>query len=134
MQNIWDATDAIEGADSSSLVKNFNLCDAGALEPQKSSLFLYGLEGLPQLNYPYQIGNMPAWPVKAVCGMLRDGNENDDLLAAAASVTALALSYSLTGDCLEAFVEGPGNIPGDGPGSDSWGWQSCTATLHQFSR
>ena len=28
---------------------------------------------------------------------------------------------------------GPGGVPGDGPGPDSWGWQSCTENLHQFS-
>ena len=45
----------------------------------------------------------------------------------------MALSYSLAGECLKAFDEGPGNVPGDGPGAGPWGWQSCTETLHQFS-
>mmetsp|Transcript_17328 Transcript_17328/g.21059 ORF Transcript_17328/g.21059 Transcript_17328/m.21059 type:complete len:169 (+) Transcript_17328:208-714(+) len=29
--------------------------------------------------------------------------------------------------------EGPGNIPGDGPGLGSWGYQSCSENLHLFS-
>jgi len=36
-------------------------------------------------------------------------------------------------NCMPTLVEGPGGVPGDGPGSDSWGYQSCTETLHQFS-
>jgi len=72
---IYEATDEIEGADIDTLVTTFNVCDKSALAPAASSLFLYGLEGLPQLNYPYQISDMPGWPVKAVCGMLKDGKE-----------------------------------------------------------
>jgi|EP01047_Picozoa_sp_COSAG01_P052951 hypothetical protein len=35
---------------------------------------------------------------------------------------------------MAALAEGPGEVPGDGPGDDSnWGWQSCTENLHQFS-
>ena len=35
--------------------------------------------------------------------------------------------------CFPALVEGPGGVPGDGPGPDSWGYQSCTENLHEFS-
>lgn len=105
LSNIWDATDAIEERDVEELVEAFNVCDGTALLPDKSSLFLYGLEGLPQLNYPYQIGDMPGWPVKKVCEILRGAKEGGDVLGAAAEVTAMALGYSLQGDCLPAFEE-----------------------------
>lgn len=36
-------------------------------------------------------------------------------------------------NCLPTLSDGPGGIPGDGPGPGSWGYQSCTETLHQFS-
>ena len=130
LEDIWAATDAIEAATTGDLLSKFNFCDATSLTPSKSSMFIYSLEGLAQLNYPYQIGEMPAWPVAAVCEMLAaDG----DMLDNAAKVTGLALGYDLAGDCLPFFEEGPGNIPGDGPGLTAWGYQSCTEALHEFS-
>ena len=37
--------------------------------------------------------------------------------------------------CFPTLPEGPGEVPGDGPGDDSaWGWQSCTENLHQVTR
>ena len=35
--------------------------------------------------------------------------------------------------CIGYDVGGPGNTPGDGPSGSSWGYQSCTETLHAFS-
>ena len=48
-------------------------------------------------------------------------------------MTSIALSYPLTGSCYPTLEEGPGNVPGDGPGAGAWGYQSCTETLHLFS-
>ena len=132
LQAIWDATDVINSAPQETLVEAFNLCDATGLgNTSHSDLFLYGLEGLPQMNYPYQIGSMPAWPVDAVCQILLDNTS--DPVTAAATATSIALSYPLTGDCYPTLDEGPGNVPGDGPGAGPWGYQSCTETLHLFS-
>eukprot|EP00729_Bicosta_minor_P019693 gene19693-2216_t len=55
-----------------------------------------------------------------------------ELVAAAAKITDMAFGYDGK-TCIPDFVEGPGGVPGDGPGPDSWGWQSCTENLHQFS-
>jgi lysosomal Pro-X carboxypeptidase len=131
LEAIWEATDAIEAASEQELLAAFNYCDADVLAPGKSSMFLYGLEGLPQQNYPYEIGDMPAWPVAATCAVLTGGD--GDILSRAAAAGALSGGYSLTGDCLAAFPEGPGNVPGDGPGLTAWGYQSCTEALHEFS-
>lgn len=133
MSKIWEATEIINSGNSEDLTKTFNLCDATGLGPNsQSELFLYGLEGLPQLNYPYAINDMPGWPVQSACDILTSSS-SDTLIEAAAKVTGMALSYDLKGDCFETLDEGPGNVPGDGPGSGPWGYQSCTETLHLFN-
>lgn len=133
LSKIWDATDAINAANTEILVSAFNVCDASGLGPAKPDLFLYGLEGLCQQNYPYRIGDMPAWPVSKACDMLLSA-EDGALIDAAAAVTGMALGYDVTaGSCFQTLVEGPGGVPGDGPGQDSWGYQSCTETVHEFS-
>jgi lysosomal Pro-X carboxypeptidase len=116
----------------SRILETFNFCDESALLPRPSSIFIYGLEGLPQQNYPYPVGQLPAWPVHAVCNNLL-ANTTIDLLQRAAQVTALSMGYLLDGTCFKTPLEGPGNVPGDGPGKGSWGYQSCTETLHTFS-
>ena len=134
LEAISDATDAIEEvADNSVLLDVFNFCDESSLKPYKSSIFTYGLEGLPQGNYPYKIGNRPAWPVQYVCNIMVD--TSIPLLQRAAKATAITMGYALEkrDTCLLTPEEGPGNIPGDGPGKGSWGYQSCTETLHVFS-
>ena len=110
----------------------FNVC-----EPPNaytfSELFVYALESLPQLDYPYQIGSLPAWPVKAACAdLVGAGDDQAALLGAAAKISKAALNGNAK-TCMKTLVEGPGGVPGDGPGPDSWGWQSCTENLHQFS-
>eukprot|EP00547_Thalassionema_nitzschioides_P013132 CAMPEP_0194256392 /NCGR_PEP_ID=MMETSP0158-20130606/36557_1 /TAXON_ID=33649 /ORGANISM="Thalassionema nitzschioides, Strain L26-B" /LENGTH=71 /DNA_ID=CAMNT_0038995057 /DNA_START=156 /DNA_END=368 /DNA_ORIENTATION=+ len=60
-------------------------------------------------------------------------NASLHLLHRAAEVTAISMGYKLDGPCFSTPDEGPGNIPGDGPGRGSWGYQSCTETLHTFS-
>jgi len=128
------AVDAINGAAEEEVARVFNVCDTTALGPTlKSDLFTYALEALPQQNYPYAIGKMPPLPVSRVCESLTAASGAGSLLAAAANVTRLGLG-SDAGACVPVQdVGGPGNTPGDGPGTGSWGWQSCTETLHKFS-
>lgn len=137
-------TNAIEKTPTEELVSAFNLCEASGLGPHKSDLYLYGLEGLCQVNYPYAIGDTPAWPVNVVCSTLVSAYEscppeseldarNTCLIKAGAEVTNLTLGISSSDQCFPTLPEGPGNIPGDGPGKTSWGYQSCTETLHKFS-
>jgi lysosomal Pro-X carboxypeptidase len=137
LQAIWDAAELMDTMGNSSgnrtmIMETFNFCDKSALLPNPSAIFMYGLEGLPQQNYPYPVGNNPAWPVQAVCGILTN-NTADNLIQRAAQATALTMGYSLDKTCLETPEEGPGNVPGDGPGLGSWGYQSCTETCHTFS-
>jgi lysosomal Pro-X carboxypeptidase len=138
LEAVWDASDLIDsmGIDPTNrtrIMTTFNFCDDSALSQSPSSIFIYGLEGLPQQNYPYAIGNRPAWPVQAVCEIMTSKDSSDSLLERAAQATALSMGYTLNGECLATPVEGPGNVPGDGPGRGSWGYQSCTETLHTFS-
>lgn len=133
--------DAIEMTAIDDLVTMFNLCDESGLGPHKSDLYLYGLEGLCQVNYPYQIGDTPAWPVNSACQTLvtaynscpKDSSRVACLVSAGASVTNMTLGIFSSSECFKTLEEGPGNIPGDGPGLTSWGYQSCTETLHEFS-
>jgi lysosomal Pro-X carboxypeptidase len=98
-------------------------------------------EGMCQANYPYQIGDTPAWPVNVACQTLvtalntcsDDSSRDSCLVQAAASVTNMTLGTAASSSCFATLPEGPGNIPGDGPGLTSWGYQSCTETLHEFS-
>jgi hypothetical protein len=73
-----------------------------------------------------------------------DGSDASALVAAAANVTQMALGYGSSGNadaddddaaaaCFPTLAAGPGGVPGDGPGPDAWGYQSCTETLHGFS-
>lgn len=98
-------------------------------------------EGLCQVNYPYQIGDTPAWPVNDACQTLvkaydtcaEDSARQSCLVEAAVTVSEMTLGVSRTGSCFPTLEEGPGNVPGDGPGLTAWGYQSCTETLHKFS-
>ena len=103
------------------LKKRLRLCDGAALGADHATLFQYALEGLPQQNYA------PLWPVRATCETLVHAT---DRVAAAEAIIMATLG---NGTCVEVPAEGPGGVPGDGPGVGSWGFQSCTETLHQFS-
>jgi len=133
---IQAAKQAIEAAPTEELLKVFHFCDERALGPSKTSTFTYALEGLPQQDYPYAIGSMPAKPVSYACQLLVKGlnaKDSDSMLSAAASVVGMAFGYDGS-SCMQDYgIGGPGNTPGDGPGLGSWGWQSCTETLHRFS-
>jgi lysosomal Pro-X carboxypeptidase len=159
---IHSAAAAVDAADAdAALLGAFGVCEASGLGPtSQSDLFLYALEGLPQMDYPYEVGGLPAWPVNASCATLvaaleaaeqqqqhhrggegfgRVGASGDSLLvAAAANVTRMALGIDAADDgCMATLDEGPGGIPGDGPApqcvDDAWCYQSCTETLHAFS-
>lgn len=133
MPAIQAAKKLIEDTEDAELVKTFHTCDATALGQNKSDFFTYALEGLPQQDYPYAIGSMPANPVNYSCNLLVKSMDNPKaLLAAAGSISDLAQGYDGS-SCIPYNVGGPGNTPGDGPGLNSWGWQSCTETLHAFS-
>uniref|UniRef100_A0A7S2STF0 Prolylcarboxypeptidase n=2 Tax=Rhizochromulina marina TaxID=1034831 RepID=A0A7S2STF0_9STRA len=136
MDAIHAASAAVNEAPTDEVVEAFHVCDAAALGPSsQSDLFAYALESLPQLDYPYAVGGLPAWPVNASCSVLVQAyasGASSSLVFAAASITKLALDIDDSGACLEA-MEGPGGIPGDGPGPGNWGYQSCTETLHEFS-
>ena len=125
---------ALNAAPAAALVDLFKLCDAAALGPTaQSNLFQYALESLPQLDYPHAVGAIPAWPVNRTCALLLAADADGDRLAAAAEVTKIVLGTGSPDKCFAALVEGPGGVPGDGPGPDSWGYQSCTENLHEFS-
>jgi len=129
MSSIRSAIDAIESAGTDELVEAFALCEASGLGPtSKSDLFVYALESMPQLNYP------PEWPVQRTCALLSD-TKRENLIAVAANITLNALGFDRNENtCMPTLEEGPGSIPGDGPGGVSaWSFQSCVETLHEFS-
>lgn len=106
----------------------FGVCEPQGLGPSDpAQLFQYALESLPQLDYQYSVDSRPANPVATACALL----SSVEPLAAAANVTRMVLGC--IDGCIETLPEGPGGVPGDGPGPGSWGKQSCTQTLHRFS-
>ena len=122
------AAAAVEAAaPDAALLALFGVCEASGLGPDRQSdLFYYALEGLPQMNYPYAIDAMPAWPVNASCAVLVDayagggagggGNANASrLVEAAANVTRMGLGLPAPGEgaaCMATLDEGPGGVPG----------------------
>ena len=125
--------DLIEKAKDDENVRAFNACKV----PKSytfSELFIYALESLPQLDYPYAIGVTAGVAREAdVRRLVAAADGGDDMLYnVAAKFTQVALNANATA-CMKELVEGPGGVPGDGPGPDSWGYQSCTENLHQFS-
>eukprot|EP00615_Pteridomonas_danica_P000926 CAMPEP_0114356294 /NCGR_PEP_ID=MMETSP0101-20121206/20855_1 /TAXON_ID=38822 ORGANISM="Pteridomonas danica, Strain PT" /NCGR_SAMPLE_ID=MMETSP0101 /ASSEMBLY_ACC=CAM_ASM_000211 /LENGTH=549 /DNA_ID=CAMNT_0001498657 /DNA_START=28 /DNA_END=1677 /DNA_ORIENTATION=+ len=134
---IQTSIDVINKASIEDVMESFNVCEANGVGPtSQADLFIYGLEGLCQMNYPYQIDATPAWPVNYTCSVLIDAMNTDDshtILTAAGQIGQMSLGYIGEDDCFPTLEEGPGGVPGDGPGPDSWGWQSCTENLHTFS-
>lgn len=121
------------------LAKTFHVCDEAVLGKEPEFFFTDAIETIPQEDYPYAIGSLPAWPVNATCETVLkvvDGDSDSDLLAAAAKVTDMYYGYDAAKlkKCISG--EGQGGIPGGGPGPAAWGawsYQSCTETLHAFS-
>ena len=132
LDRIAKAKDVISKSSVDSNVQAFNVC--GPLKTYSfSDLFVYALESLPQLDYPYAVGPLSAWPVKAACTDLLAARDDDMLQKAAGNISQRALNNGAK-ECMEPLLEGPAGVPGDGPGGiDSWSWQSCTENLHQFS-
>jgi len=138
MSTIQATRTLIESTDTATLVDLFNVCDATGLGPTtKSDLFSYALESMPQLDYP---DSTPPWPVNDTCTKLIDAQSHGDqaLLEEAATITKRCLGipfqhHGSSSSCMSTLAEGPGSIPGDGPGGVSaWSFQSCTETLHVF--
>jgi lysosomal Pro-X carboxypeptidase len=117
-------------AGRAALAKQSHLCSPDVLGADPTNFLIDALETLPQSDYPYAIGSLPAWPVNATCAAAAS---IDDPIALAVNVTDMFYGYN-GADCIDG--EGQGGIPGGGPGPASWGpwgYQSCTETLHQFS-
>eukprot|EP00808_Paulinella_micropora_P005780 g79318.t1 len=91
------------------------------------------LESLPQEDYPYVVGSMPAWPVNQTCKVFSplDAKDTDDVLQGFGTV--LGWYYGSPSPCWDLNMANPASTPGDGPALNAWGYQSCTETLHQFS-
>ena len=96
-------------------------------------------EALPghPLSHPSErisvVGRVFVFPADALVPLVAAGSSNAKLVAAAADITAKVIGKPPNG-CIPTLTEGPGEVPGDGPGDDSaWGYQSCTENLHQFS-
>ena len=126
--SIVAAKAAILAAPIATVVKAFDVCNAAALGPNNpTELFVYALESQAQLNYPYPVGALPAWPVADTCKMLVAAKQSSSaaLIQAAAKVTARVIGAPASG-CMKALTEGPGGVPGDGPGDDS-AWVLSTA-------
>jgi hypothetical protein len=123
------------------VAKAFSLCSPPADVDAWVYWITEALESLPQIDYPEASGNppvfpgLPASPVNATCATVGPAGSDDALLAALATVTGWF--YGLApGGCLKdaASDQVGGGTPGDGPSpGDSWGYQSCTETLHAFS-
>merc|ERR1712178_323819 len=110
---IKEATNAINAASESHIVKEFDVCEASALGPgPKSTLFAYVLEGMPQGDYP-SLG----FPVTKACDKLlaakgSSTGKSEALIQAAAGIVK---TYFGGSSCIPYNVGGPGNTPGDGP-------------------
>ena len=136
------------------LAATFNLC----APPTEVDAFVYwiteALESIPQIDYPYAVGSLPPNPVNATCDAVREGLSDRALLAALSNTTLTFYAGSLTDDladdhefaadrddgrkCIPESLarnnQVGGGTPGDGPeAASSWGYQSCTETLHAFS-
>ena len=131
LERIESTRVALNDAAAEDLKVAFSLCEAKGLGPTShADLFLYALESLPQLDYPAK-----EFPVNKTCRILAaaDAHNASSLIEAAAAITASSLGGS-PGRCLATLPEGPGQVPGDGPGGlTAWSFQSCSETLHLFS-
>ena len=115
------------------LASDFKLC----APPPDVTKWIYwiteALESIPQVDYPYPIGSLPANPVNATCAAV-SGKQGDALLEALGTVTSWYYDAAdAPGGCFAnaANDQFGGGVPGDGPSSSSsWGYQSCTETLH----
>lgn len=130
-ENYRDCLDDIERTirilrETNDLTTLFGFCQ-DARDDDPVLVFQYALESLPQLNYPYSVDGRPPWPADAACSRLKTKGDEIDAASWIINVT-----FGV-GECVHSFDEGPGGVPGDGPGPGAWGKQSCDETLHLFS-
>lgn len=145
---IANATARDSAAGGGAVVANaFGLCAA----PTEVDQFIYwiteALESIPQIDYPESIGSLPASPVNAACDAMAEavalersaaGDPTSvPLLGALGKVMGWYYGGSKIGCIPERLARNAqmdGGTPGDGPApASSWGYQSCTETLHKFS-
>ena len=114
---------------------------------EASFFFTDAVESIPQMNYPYEIGTFPAWPVNRTCEIITGGQKSNDyqngrknltkfeILDLASQITNFFYGYDGK-NCISGADLGQGGVPGNGPGPKEWGpwaYQSCSETLHKFS-
>ena len=128
------AVRAAEKTNLAALEAALHLCPARAGDQPVEFFVTDALESTPQMDYPYAIGAMPAWPVNATCETIMgvaDMNDQSAVLSAVGELMARYYAYDGK-TCLPNV--GQGGVPGNGPWpANAWGYQSCTETLHQFS-
>ena len=131
------AATAATASGRASLKDALGLCAPPTSVDDAVFLFTDAIETLPQMDYPYQIGATPGWPVKSACAQFKATNSSDprSLLKAVAKILTWYYAPTSAG-CIQAT--GVGGIPGGGPTGlgdlgDGWGYQSCTENLHEFS-
>ena len=136
--------------EAAAVAKQFGLCGVPQT-PHDVDEFVFwiteALESIPQVDYPEASGTLPGSPVNATCTLL--ASPAPALVAVLAQVTlwyygppgdsdARARNSSGLAVCRPLSAarnqQVGGGVPGDGPdGASSWGYQSCTETLHAFS-
>lgn len=122
----------------SSVTKAFKLC-----KPFDMSQFDHlvgwarnGLLMMAMVDYPYPanfMGKLPAWPVKAACGIMLDDVDKKGASNMEALAAAVGLLYNGTDgtkecfDIYDEFIE-CADITGCGTGPEAvaWDWQCCT--------
>ena len=57
------------------LTTAFHLCKPLTDVQHLLDLITDALETMPQLDYPYAVGNLPGWPVNATCAMILDSSD-----------------------------------------------------------
>ena len=131
-------------AGTNTLLKYLQPCNDKVSSDYLTYMWTDVIETLPQMDYSYAIGAVPASPVNASCSQLNKASigDTEGLLKAAREI--MSWYYPVKNNCLDIPFSAPpqGGIPGGGPPTlfneqfimnDPWGYQSCTETLHCFS-
>lgn len=117
----------------SALATTFGLCAPPAEPPAFVYWITEALESMPQVDYK-DAGS----PVNATCQAVKAELGDVALLTALAKVVNGYYGLGGGGPCTPEKaarnIQVGGGTPGDGPSpKSSWGYQSCTETLHAFS-